>query len=73
MGKTLHCCFLTMEEKRNKEHLIILVRLEKLRGILPVTMDISFLFIITVFSKKLKLIKVASYNVALYCKVPLNL
>lgn len=39
MGKTLHCCFITMEEKRNKENLIILVYLEKLRGILPVTMD----------------------------------
>ena len=51
---------------------IILVYLEKLRGILPVTMDISFLFIITVFSKKLKLIKIANYKVALLLQCPIK-
>lgn len=46
-----------MGKKRNKENLIIFVCFKKLRGILPVTMDMGILFIIMVFSEKLKLIK----------------
>lgn len=64
---------LEYEEKEiKKTQLIIFVCFKKLRGSLPVAMDMGILFIIMVFSKKLKLIKITSYTVALLLQCPIK-
>lgn len=55
-----------------KMELIILVCFKKLRGTLPVTMDMGILFIIMVISKKLKLIKITNYKAALLLQSPIK-